>query len=64
LRFVDVHHLPSNYLDTYISNMYAVKAPEVQGMMEKYIDPAKMTIVVVGDKSQVESQVSSFKPGQ
>jgi predicted Zn-dependent peptidase len=64
LRFVDVHHLPSNYLDTYISNMYAVKAPEVQGMMEKYIDPAKMTIVVVGDKSQVESQVSSFKLGQ
>jgi predicted Zn-dependent peptidase len=64
LRFVDMHHLPSNYLDTYVSRMYAVKPPEVQGMMEKYIDPAKMTIVVVGDKGQIEPQLSSFKPGQ
>jgi predicted Zn-dependent peptidase len=64
LRFVDLHHLPSNYLDTYVSKMYAVKPPEVQGMMEKYIDPAKMTIVVVGDKGQIEPQLTSFKPGQ
>jgi predicted Zn-dependent peptidase len=61
-KLVDVHHLPADYLDTYISKMYAVKPPQVQGMMEKYIDPGKMTIVVVGDKSQVESQIAPFKP--
>jgi zinc protease len=62
-KLVDLHHLPADYLETYISNMYAVKPPQVQGMMEKYIDPDKMTIVVVGDKSQVESQIAPFKSG-
>ena len=62
-KLVDLHHLPADYLETYISNMYAVKPPQVQGMMEKYIDPDNMTIVVVGDKSQVESQIAPFKSG-
>ena len=62
-KLVDLHHLPADYLDTYISNMYAVKPPQVQGMLEKYIDPGKMTVVVVGDKSQIEKQVAPFKPG-
>jgi predicted Zn-dependent peptidase len=64
LNFVDLHHLPSNYLDTYISKMYAVKAPDVQGMMEKYVDPQKLTIVIVGDKKEIESQVAPFNPGE
>ena len=45
-KLVDLHHLPADYLDTYISKMYAVKPPQVQGMTEKYIDPGKMTIVL------------------
>ena len=62
LNFVDLHRLPSDYLDTYIGKMYAVKPPDVQGMMEKYIDPGKMTIVVVGDKSQIDSQLTPYRP--
>ena len=62
LNFVDLHRLPSDYLDTYIGKMYAVKPPDVQGMMEKYIDPSKMTIVVVGDKSQIDSQLAPYRP--
>jgi predicted Zn-dependent peptidase len=64
LNFVDVHKLPSNYLDTYVSNMYAVKPSDVQGMMEKYLDPKKMTIVVVGDRKQIDSQIAPFKTGE
>jgi zinc protease len=62
LKFVDLHRLPSNYVDNYIPTVFAVKPPEVQGMMEKYIDPKKMTIVVVGDKTQIDSQLAPFKP--
>ncbi len=62
LKFVDVHHLPANYLDTYIPAMFAVKPREVQGIMEKYIDPNKMTVVVVGDQSKIDSQLTPFKP--
>ena len=62
LNFVDLHRLPSDYLDTYIGRMYAVKPPDVQGMMEKYIDPSKMTIVVVGDKSKIDSQLAPYRP--
>ena len=62
LNFVDLHRLPSDYLDTYIGKMYAVKPPDVQGMMEKYIDPSKMTIVVVGDRSQIDSQLAPYRP--
>jgi zinc protease len=62
LKFVDVHHLPANYLDNYIPTMFAVKPPDVQGMMEKYVDPNKMTIVVVGDQVKIDSQLTPFKP--
>jgi predicted Zn-dependent peptidase len=64
LKFVDLHKLPGNYLDSYIANVYRVKPADVQGTMEKYIDPKKMTVVVVGDKKEIESQVAPFKPGQ
>jgi hypothetical protein len=64
LKFVDLHKLPGNYLDSYIANVNRVKPPDVQGTMEKYIDPKKMTVVVVGDKKEIESQVAPFKPGQ
>jgi zinc protease len=62
MKFVDLQKLPSDYLDNYISNVFAVKPQDVQAIMEKYIDPSKMTVVVVGDKSKIDSQVEQFKP--
>ncbi len=39
-----------------------MKPADVQAMTEKYLDPDKMTIVVVGDKSQIDAQVSAYNP--
>jgi predicted Zn-dependent peptidase len=64
LNFVDLHKLPPSYLDTYVSNMYAVKPPEIQAITEKYLDPKKMTVVVVGDQKLIEPQLAPFRNGE
>jgi len=63
LKMIDLHHLPPDYIDSYLPKMFAVTPSQVQGISEKYLDPAKMTVVVVGDKAQVESQIAPYKPG-
>ena len=63
LKSVDLHHLPADYIETYLPKVFTVKPADVQAMTEKYLDPDKMTIVVVGDKSQIDAQVSAYKPG-
>jgi predicted Zn-dependent peptidase len=34
---------------------------EVQSLAQRYIDPNRMTIVVVGDKASVEQQLQPFQ---
>jgi predicted Zn-dependent peptidase len=49
LVFVDLHGLSTEYLNTYVSRVYAVTPAQVQQMAAKYIQADKATIVVVGD---------------
>lgn len=63
LQFVDEYGLGDGYLTGYVKNVLAVSPAEVQQMAQKYLDPNRMTITVVGDKKVVESQLEPYKQG-
>ena len=49
LAFMDLHGLPPEFLTHWVANMYAVTPQQVTDIARRYILPARMTIVVVGD---------------
>ncbi len=64
LAFVNLHDLGNDYLRTYVQRVHGVTGTEVQRVTEKYLDPDKMTLVVVGDKTKIADQVAQFEKKQ
>ncbi|MBZ5595305.1 MAG: insulinase family protein [Acidobacteriia bacterium] len=60
LAFVDLHGLTDDYLKTYVQRVNAVSRQDVQRITETYLDPGKMTLVVVGDKAKVGDSLKTF----
>jgi zinc protease len=60
LSVVALNDLPADYLETYRDKVRALTAADVQDAAQKYFDSANMQIVVVGDRSQIESQAALF----
>lgn len=60
LAFVNLHGLGRDWLNGYVQRVYAVTPADVMRIARTYLDPFRMTIVVVGDRSQVEQQLSEF----
>jgi zinc protease len=61
LGFVDLHGLGDDYITNYVKNVLAVKPTDVRAVAEKYIDPKKMSIAIVGDKKLVDPQLGKTK---
>lgn len=57
LNFLDVHNLDESFLVNQVKNINAVTPQQVQEMAKKYIQPEKMTLVVVGDKEKIKDQI-------
>lgn len=57
LNFLDLHDLPESYLTNYVQNVYSITPEKVQEITQKYIKPERMTLVLVGDKAQIEQQL-------
>lgn len=64
LSFLDLQGLPDTYLTNYVSNVFAVTPEQVSTMAKKYLRDEDMTLVVVGDRSQVSEQVAPYVGGQ
>jgi zinc protease len=62
LQFVGLHGLGDDYLTGYARRVLAVTPQEVQRITRDYLRPDRMTLVVVGDKKQVEPQLVPFTP--
>ena len=62
LSFVDLHGLKDDYLKTYVQKVNAVTRQDVQRITETYLNPAKMTYVVVGDKAKIEESLKAYPP--
>ena len=62
LGFVDLYGLGDDYLSNYVKNVLAVTPEDVRATAEKYIDPKKMSVAIVGDKKIIEPQLGKMKP--
>jgi len=49
-----VYGLPDNYYSDYISRVNAVTLDDVNRVANRYLDPSKMAIVIVGDRKSIE----------
>lgn len=61
LNFLDLHDLPDSYLTNYVQNVYAVAPEKVKELTGQYLQPEKMTLVIVGDKEKIEKQMQEEK---
>lgn len=57
---VALNDLPDDYLETYREKVRALKPTDIQSAAQKYFDSANMQIVVVGDRSRIETQAALF----
>jgi predicted Zn-dependent peptidase len=55
-----VEGLPDDYYKTYADRIAAVTVADVRKAAQKWIDPAKMAIVLVGDESQISGGVKTM----
>ena len=62
LGFMDLHGLDDSFLTSYVKNVMAVTPEDVKATAEKYLVPGKFSVVIVGDKAQVEPQLGKVKP--
>jgi zinc protease len=60
LATVALNDLPDVYLETYRAKVRAITFDELLATARKYLDSANMQIVVVGDRTHIESQAALF----
>jgi zinc protease len=60
LEAMNYNELDKNYLDTYVQKINAVTPKDVSDMVKKYLDTDRMTIVVVGDRSKIDTQLKPY----
>jgi zinc protease len=60
LSTVALNELPDDYLETYRQKVRALTPKDLLETARKYLDSANMQIVVVGDRTQIESQAALF----
>jgi len=58
-----IYDLPADYYATYAESVRAVTAADVKRAADKYIQPDKFAVVIVGDRKVIESGVRSLNLG-
>lgn len=62
MNYADLYQLGDGYLSSYVKRVMAVNPEEVRATAEKYLDPNKVSIVMVADRKIVDPQLGQFKP--
>jgi predicted Zn-dependent peptidase len=57
---MELYGLPTDYFDRYRENIGAVTKDDVERVAQKYIDPDRSVIVVVGNAKQVREPLGSL----
>jgi zinc protease len=60
---IAVHGLPLDYYNSYVQRIESVTQADVQRVARRYIDPANLAVVVVGDRALVEEDVKRLGIG-
>ncbi|MBT1689364.1 M16 family metallopeptidase [Dawidia soli] len=61
LNFIDLHGLSDDYLNNRVKNIYAVTPEKIQSLAREYFKYENMTLVLVGDKKQLDKQMKSHE---
>jgi zinc protease len=61
LSDVVLYGLPDDYFNNYIQRVRAVTLADVQRVANRYLDPSKMAILVVGDRKVIEPGLRSLE---
>jgi len=56
------YNFPADYWDKYPAQIMAIKADDVQRVAKKYIDPATMQVVAVGDAGKIKPVLEKYGP--
>lgn len=64
LQNVVLYNLPQDYFDHYLQNVNAVTLDDVNRAAAKYLDPATMAVVVVGDLAKIEKGMRASNFGE
>ncbi len=56
------YNFPADYWDKYPAQIMAIKAEDVQRVAKKYIDPATMQVVAVGDAGKIKPVLEKYGP--
>ena len=64
LTEVVTYGLPDTYFNQYVNNVLAVTKEQAQAAARKYIDPDKVAIVIVGDRSKIEDGIRALNLGE
>jgi zinc protease len=64
LAQIFVYNLPQDYFATYTQHVRAVTSADVQRVAERYIQPDKFAVVIVGDRKTIEPGINGLKLGQ
>jgi zinc protease len=60
LAFLDLHGLGDDYLRSYVQRVQSTTEADMQRLAQRYLDPERMVIVVVGDRSAILDQIRPY----
>ncbi|HKR02878.1 MAG TPA: pitrilysin family protein [Pyrinomonadaceae bacterium] len=60
LTDVVVYNLPDDYFNSYITRVRAVTVADINRVANRYLDPSRMAILVVGDRKVIEPGLRSL----
>jgi len=58
-----IYDLPADYYTTYADRVRAVTAADLKRVADKYIQPDKFAVVIVGDRKTIEAGVKTLNLG-
>ena len=58
-----VYRLPDDYYARYVQNIEAITAADVQRVAQKYIQPDRLAVIVVGDRKTIEPGIRALNLG-
>ena len=62
LAFMSLQELPPDWLTSFVDRLYAVTPEQITQATHQYLDPTKMSVVVVGDLATVRKQIEAVAP--
>ena len=62
MQEIDLYKLPVDYFKTYVGRVTSVTAEKIKSLADEYVNPAGLTVVVVGEAKDVKPALEKLGP--